>query len=394
MMNKNIPQHFSHNYELQIDTLPTKESDRINLKILLPGLFFGAVLFFLGAFELFNGFKKGESSFFDKTMPELNPQAYSSFLSPTFFDIVIMALGLGIVISLIFSYIRYKKIFFDGKTVTIIHRPILGDKKIFRENIKNYDGVMLRIEFYQCGFMNKNKYIIELYHKNSKKIAPLYISTSDKDIRKIWENYAKELNLPTLIHTDEGLVKREVADLGKSLREMSKTYDIKKDLNGSGKASSCIAYIKTPDKTVIKARKIIWDAFNILSWLFIFLFGIVCLVVSFNTEAFSTGGLITFYGVCFLAITSAIFVLFRKDKIVIKKDKIVNTHKYMLFSTKHDEMNIDDIESVDVTVNPVTGRYFVAIASAEKTIIFGKKLPINDLKWVKKFLINEIIKDE
>lgn len=392
MMNKNIPQHFSHNYQLQMDPLPTKESDRINLKILLPGLFFGTILFCLGAFELLNGFKKGESSFFDKAMQELNPQNYSSFLSPTFFDIVIMALGLGIIASLIFSYIRYKKIFFDGKIVTIIHRPIFGEKKIFRESIENYDGVQLRIEFYQCGFINKNKYIVELYHKNINKIAPLYISTSDKDIRKIWEGYARKLNLPTLIHTDEGLVKREVADLGKSLREMSKIWDLKKNFNT--KPSSCIAYIKAPDKTVIKARKIIWDAFNLLAWLVIFMFGIVCLIVSFNTKAFSAAGLAAFYGICSLAIVSAIFVLFRKDKLVIKKDKIVNTHKYMLFSTKHDEMKIDDIESVDVTVNPVTGRYFVAIASAEKTIIFGKKLPINDLKWVKKFLINEIIKDE
>lgn len=393
MMNKNIPQHFSHNYELQIDTLPTKESDRINLKILLPGLFFGAVLFFLGAFELFNGFKKGESNFFDKMMPELSPQAYSSFISPTFFDIAIMILGLGIIASLIFSYIRYKKIFFDGKIVTIIHRPLFGVKKIFREDIKNYEGVMLRIEFYQCGFLNKNKYIVELYHKNGQKIAPLYISTSDKDIRKIWESYARKLNLPTLIHTDEGLVKREAADLGKSLREMSKIHEMNKNYNANAKPSSCIGYIITPDKTVIKARKIIWDAFNILAWFVILMFGLVCVVVSFNTQAFSTAGLIGFYGVCSVAIISAVFVLFRKDKLVIKKDKIVNTHKYMLFSTKHDEMKIDEIESVDVTVNPVTGRYFVAIASAEKTIIFGKKLPINDLKWVKKFLINKIIKD-
>ena len=77
----------------------------------------------------------------------------------------------------------------------------------------------------------------------------------------------------------------------------------------------------------------------------------------------------------------------------VKRDKIVNTYKYMLFSIKHDEIRKDEIESVDVTFNPATERYFVAIISDNKTIIYGKKLPISDLKWVKKFLINEIVKD-
>lgn len=392
-MSKNFPLHFSQDFKLPLEHIPTKESDRINLKILLPGLFFGAILVLLGIFELANGFKHNYGMF-DAMVPELQTTAYSSFLNPAFFDVVIIILGCGIIISLILSYIRYKKIFFDGKIVTIIHRPIWGKKKVFREALENYEGVMLRIEFYQCGFINKNKYIIELYNKNYKKTAPLYISTSDKEIHQIWKNYARKLNLPTLIETDEGLVKREVADLDKSLREMAKIWDLKKNFNTNSKPSSCIAAIKRGDKTVIKARKVIWDAFNIMAWAVIFMLGIVCLIVSLSTELFSMSSLIGFYLVCFTGIIAAIFVLFRKDKLVLKKDKIVNTHKYLLFSTKHDEMKLDDIESIDVTVNPVTGRYFVAIASAEKTIIFGKKLPINDLKWVKKFLINEIIKDE
>lgn len=392
-MSKNFPLHFSQNFKLPLEHVPTKESDRINLKILLPGLFFGTILVLLGIFELANGFKHNYGMF-DAMVPELQTTTYSSFLNPAFFDVVIIILGCGIIISLILSYIRYKKIFFDGKIVTIIHRPIWGKKKVFREALENYEGVMLRIEFYQCGFINKNKYIIELYNKNYKKTAPLYISTSDKDIHQIWKNYARKLNLPTLIETDEGLVKREVADLDNSLREMAKIWDLKKNFNTNSKPSSCIATIKRGDKTVIKARKVIWDAFNIMAWAVIFMLGIVCLIVSLSTELFSMSALIGFYLTCFSGIIAAIFVLFRKDKLVLKKDKIVNTHKYLLFSTKHDEMKLNDIESIDVTVNPVTGRYFVAIASAEKTIIFGKKLPINDLKWVKKFLINEIIKDE
>lgn len=390
-MNRNIPKHFSNNFRLNIDKLPSKESDRLNLYILLPGLFLGAALFCLGLFEFING-SNNSQPLFDKLLLDAGAE-YDSFVSPWFFDAVLMLLGAGIVISLLLSHLRYKKIYFDGKFVTMIQRPAIGKKKTFRENIQNYDGVMLRIEFFQCGFMNKNKYIIELYHKNPKKIVPLYISTSENNVRKTWEDYARKLNLPTMIYTDEGLVKREVADLNKTLREMSEVWDLKKKFNENTKPSSCVAVTRKPDKTIIKTRKIIWDAYNLIAWFFIFIFAIVGFIVSFGAQNFSATALAAFYAVEAVGLTTAIFVLFRKDKLVVKKDKIVNTYKYMLFSIKHDEIRKDEIESVDVTFNPATERYFVAIISDNKTIIYGKKLPISDLKWVKKFLINEIVKD-
>lgn len=392
-MNRNMPKHFSYNFRLPIDNLPTKASDRLNLRIVLPGIFLGAALFVLGLFELLNGLKNNVS-IFDQLAQQNAKATYTSFINPTFFDAVIMILGLGIIFSLLLSHIRYKKIFFDGQNVTMVNRPAFGKKVTYRENLANYDGIMLRIEFFQYGFMTKNRYFIELHHKNPAKIVPLYISTSGKDIRKIWEDYARKLNLPTLIYTDEGMVKREVKDLNKSLREMAEIWDLKKQFDENIKPSSCIAVNKGANKTVIKSRKIIWDAYNILAWLFILLFVLVAFIVSFNTASFSILFLSLFYGLGSLGLFAAIWILFRKDKLVLKKDKIVNTHKYMLFSTKHDEIMKDDIEAIDVTINPATERYFVTITSDDKTIIFGKKLPITDLKWVKKFLINEIINNQ
>ena len=92
-----------------------------------------------------------------------------------------------------------------------------------------------------------------------------------------------------------------------------------------------------------------------------------------------------------LFVIAAVFVLLRKDKLVIKKDKVVHVHKFMLFSRKNDELKKDDIEEINVTLNPVTGRYCVSVISDDKNIIFGKKLPIDDLRWVKQFLIHQIV---
>lgn len=84
-------------------------------------------------------------------------------------------------------------------------------------------------------------------------------------------------------------------------------------------------------------------------------------------------------------------MLFRKDKIVIKPHKIIIVHKFMLFSRKNNELIKDDIESIDVAFTPATERYFVAISSDNKTMVFGKKLPIEDLRWVRQFLINDVV---
>ena len=55
-------------------------------------------------------------------------------------------------------------------------------------------------------------------------------------------------------------------------------------------------------------------------------------------------------------------------------------------------MSKADIEAIDITPNPATGRCFVSIISDKKTIIFGKKLPLEDLRWIKNFLLYELTK--
>ena len=392
-MTESAPNHYSHSFVLNLDKLPTKKSDRIALQILYPGIIFGLILVLLGVVELFNGLNHGKTDF--DFIPEDEDIFYQPFMNPTFFDIVIILIGLGIVCSLIFSYIRYKKIFFDGKKVQIISRPVFGAKKSIKESLENYEGVRFRIEFFQFGFMNKNKYIIELYHKNPKKIAPLYISTKSKNIRKIWEYYAKKLNMPTIILTDEGEVKRDVCDLDKSMKEMIKEGKYINNFNERDPLPPSIAYVRKRDKTVIKARKIFWDAYNILIGLGLLVLGSILLCVAYHhnstVEHFSREFAFGLYISGILVILASIFVLFRKDKIVVKKDKIVLVHKFMLFSRKNTEIMKKDIEAVDVTVNPATGRYFLSIISDERTAVFGKKIPIEELRWVKKFLINEVV---
>lgn len=395
-MNYKATDYFSHNLEFKLDKLPAKVSDRTNWKVIAPGILFGALLFLIGIYEMFNGFRGGHESFDQINKAAADLVNYKPFLSPVFFDSVFMFLGLGMITASIISLVRYRKYIFDGKNFTIGFRTILGGKTILKENLKSYLGVRFRIEFFQIGFINRNKYIIELYSKDTNKSVPLYISTSPLDIRKHWEYYAQKLKMPALINTEEGLISRDVRNLNKSVRELAVLGYIIDEYDSYEPLPATIAYARKRDKIVLKTKKIVWDAYNVLAAVMMFMMGLVLIILLASIGSLQeTSSIVTSYisaaAVAAIFIVS-IFIMFRKEKLVIKKQKIVNTHKYMLFSTKHNEIMKDDIETIEVTENPVTGRFFVSIISDERTITFGSKLPIEDLSWVKKFLIHEVIK--
>ena len=396
-MNNCTVNHLSHKLEFSIkklQKLPAKISDRTNWRFQLPGIIFGALLFLLGLYEMLNGFRYSNPNVAEIIPLEALP-TYQPTVAPLFFDVVFMLVGLGIGLASVFSYIRYRKFIFDGKNMIIGDRPIFGKKRIATENIKNYLGVRFRIAFYQSGLINCNKYIIELYHKDPSKIVPLYISTSPEGVRKKWKEYARFFKMPALINTDQGLQAIDLKNLDKSIKEMAKLGFVVDDYDSYEDLPDGIRYVRRRDKIVLKARKIIWDAYNFMAWFAIVTMSLFLLLMLANYEVFRQNLASAFYGIVICAATiiiAAIFILFRKEKLVLKKDKIVNTHKYMLFSTKHNEVMKPDIEAIEVTENPATARYFVSIISDNRTITFGAKLPIKTLQWIKRFLIHEVIK--
>ena len=55
-MNYNAPNDFSYDFELNLNKIPAKRSDRIALSLLVPGLLCALFLIMLGFFELCHGF--------------------------------------------------------------------------------------------------------------------------------------------------------------------------------------------------------------------------------------------------------------------------------------------------------------------------------------------------
>lgn len=378
-MKEEFPNHFSHQFELDINKLPAKSLDRISLKILLPGILLGFLLAALGYYDWVNG-------------TEISPD--ESVLNIKLFDGVLMFIGICIILGLASAYFHYRKIYFDGKYVSVVHRAANNKTSAYKEPLKKYSGVRYRIEFFKFGFMNRNKYIVELYHQNPQKIIPLYISTNDKQVRKKWEYFARQLNLPAIVDTDEGTVIREINDFGKSIKEMAQKWQLKEKFNPHSKVPSSLIVKRKDRKIIIKIRNRLWDAYSLLAWGFLIL-GAALAGVEFMLARrweYPEAGINWAYAVGIILVAGALIMLLAKEKLVLKKYKIVNVHKFLSYSRKKDEIDKNKIEAIDVALNPATGRHYIAIIAADKTIVFGKKLPIEDLRWLKNFLLYELSK--
>jgi len=382
----------SNRFKLDIKTLPAHAVDRYCRIKALIFFILAVFLIFFGIYELLNGLRPSEN----ELEKFIGNNQHLTLISPTLFDIVLILIGVSIAVKMVIAFIKYKKIHFDGDFMRIIIRPLFSSKIMITEPLYLYKGVRLRTEFLQFGLLNKTRYIVELVHKDIEKTVPLYISTSKKNIRKIWEYYAKAFRLPAIIVTENDMILKDYHDLDLSIKEQAQKFGWQKDFIQKEPIPHSISLKRSNGKTIIKINRAGVDAYSIIAWICLFVFASLTLYAGKNNEYFSA---VTSAEIMLAAYISAAFVifysvmaLFRKDKLVIKKDKIVLLHKFIMFSAKNDELYRDKIEAVEVSSNPASGRSFISIISDNKMIVFGKKLPLRDLRWLQHYIISELIK--
>ena len=306
-------------------------------------------------------------------------------------DTAFIILGLGIIIGAVVSYIRYKKIFFNGKTFSVDLRGVFGENELFREFLRNYNGVRLRVEFFQFGILNKNKYIVELEHRDPQKTIPLYISTDGAGIYQIWYYYARRLGMPTILDTDEGANIKEPAELDKNLKEYLADKDMLAVYENTPPPPEEIVLIKKSDRTIIKPQRIFWSIFSLLGvfWLGFYLLLLAIAALNYEQIARLVGSALQ-TGLFFtLAVALAVFfigLMFKKDKIVIKDGRVILVHK-ILFVSRKKYAPLDRIRDIRVVYDPAADRYYLAVITDTDMLAFGRSVPVEALQWTRDFII-------
>lgn len=376
-----VPDHFSSHLEANFKKLPVRIVDRSSSIKSLLGCLFGFLLLGLGIFELFTFITQGI-------------EKAHSFLTVEFFAAIVILIALGLIIYSVLALVRYKKVIFDGTSFTIIYRPAIGVKHQIIEPLDNYMGVRFRVLFAQSGLFNRNRYIIDLYHQDTNKIIPLYIATNNKNIRRIWESYARMFKLPALSVGDRGLVQRSYEDLDKSLQELHADRKLPFIASGKLPAPESLQIKETRNATIVEPAGIYWDVFSTL-FLLIAISAILLLIAGGTYLTFIGKFLPAKYWIFgAILIVSAVYFaakLFKSYRLDIQNDKIVVSETFGSSILTSDSINCSQIENIELSYNPIIDRYSVAIISDDKAINFGGRLPVNDLLWLKDFIIRKLI---
>lgn len=389
------PDHYSYKFKFDIEKLPAIYTDKVSAKISICGIFSGLLFVALGLFELISYFMDlSEENYNFSTMSQMS--AKEVFWFRYSFDSFILLFGVLIVFLSVSALLRRKTIFFDGDNIRITHKPLFGGEKVETESLYKYLGVLLKVEYYQFGLINRNRYIIELYHKEKNKRVPLYISTSGDNVRQIWEYYSEKLKMPALFMTDHGLVSRNHNELDKTLKVMSKRWQLDAVYDEEKNAPASLKYKVKSDRVILKEKRLFFDVYTILSLLGILILGALMVYAGINYQVvLQYIGFGWFVGALVIGILIIIFSLisiFCKDVLIINKHDLILGHNLTFLRMDIEFMPKDEIESIDIGHNPITDRYYLSVISHNKSMIFGKNMPIDDLRWIRGCLIREIVK--
>ena len=394
-MTYSAPDHYSYDFKFDVERLPATIKDRLPNRLSVLGIIFGFLLFALGCLEFASYFfDVNQASSFDFELPQKDIAENLKYQRLSF-DGIICALGLVVMIVSILALYRYKEIFFDGENIKIIHKLPFKKEHKETEYLYNYLGILLKVEYFQLGLINRNRYIIELYHKDKNKRVPLYMSTSAKDVRKIWEYYSARMHLPALFMTDHGLISRNQNELKKTLRDMAKKWKTD-SLYHDEPAPKSLSVINNEKNIIVSENRLFFDIYSILAMLGIAglcsIGAYALLNFEFIIKFIGIAGFSIFMALLMAIIVFALIVLLSKDVLAISDDDILLGHRVPFMHIDSELLEKDKIQAVDIGYNPTTERYYLTVISPDKTIIFGKNMPIEDLRWIRSFVIRETVK--
>ena len=389
-----VPEHFSHHFIFKIDKLPAKATDCFSRPILLLAALFGLLLCFLGLHDFLTPAITGIADI-EKNLPQTHVKIHS-FISPELFSVILFLIGGGIILSALFHFCRFKTVYIDDDNVNVTIHQIYKKNITFSEPLYNYTGVRLRVKFYQFGILNRNKFIIELYHKDPQKIVPLYINTSKRHLRRLWRTYAQTLKMPGITISEKGMVSRNFNELNRPYAEVVTDWHLPKNFAFAQEKPPYITFKsrKTGEK-MIKINKTFFDAYSFLSIFIIVVFGALLIYAGLNHDVITlhipSNLLLVLYALLLSFVLYSLLNLLIKDIIILANDRIIVFRKIGLLKIRDGIINLKDIKGIDINYTPTADRYFLAIVSDLNTVFVGNRLPVEGLRWIRAVIINEII---
>ena len=152
--------------------------------------------------------------------------------------------------------------------------------------------------------------------------------------------------------------------------------------------------IKKHNKVIIKERRLFFDVYSILAVFGVMILASLIIGTGLNYQLLlpyiGWSGFIGLLTVLTAALIVAIIVTFSKDVLIITREGVVLGHNWLFLRMDVEYLAKDNIAAVDIGHNPTTDRYYLTIIADERSIIFGKNMPLDDLRWVRGLVIKEV----
>ena len=141
-------------------------------------------------------------------------------------------------------------------------------------------------------------------------------------------------------------------------------------------------------------KSIYWDVFSFL-FLFIATSSMILLIAGGIYLTFIGSKLPTLYwilgAIVLVGTIHLIIKLFNSYCIELKDNEIIVQDIVLGSVVNYDFIGIDKLENIELSYNPIIDRYNLALISDDKVLTFGSRLPVNDLLWLKDFIIRKLV---
>lgn len=385
--------HYGHTFELDLNKVQIAGTNRLSRLLLFFSFLFGLMFFALGAYFI-NIANVSEHADFESTISQSAIAVHTS-VPPHIFGSGLIVLGIAIVLVCIFFLGRYKTISIANGIISVTDHPFIGKPHSFSAPIEEYSGVRLRLKFCQYDLFSRNKYIVELYHPQADKLVPLYISTNPKNIRAIWRKYAEYFNLSPIYISDKGMVSLSMRDLNRPYVEVVKDWHLSQNFLANKTHSTDFICKKKNEKKMLKTAHTIYDLYSTLNIAVIASFSFLFMYTVFSYHALSRnlphGVILSF---CIFLLTCMIYAyltLTVRDIVLINNQKLIIFRKVLGITFQDDSVDFSSLKGLDIFYTPTTGRYCLNVITNRKVIKIFNKLSADDLRWIKCFIISEII---
>ena len=367
--------------EFDLSHRPTQARDRISKKRVYLGFAVGLLIIGLGLLVNVNS----AQSFLDF------PDASAPISLKTAFSASWLFVGLGLFIIVTRALLMfYGRDFFIGHkfAAVVIQKPFeTGQRQA--DSLDGYIGVRYRSRIVNVlGLTSFTQHIIDLQHPNETKTIPLYITNNGNGVSKKWEELTRQMQMPAIFNTADGIIEIAPEDIQKPLPRLIKEGKIKVNEKDLYKVPHSFNIVEDADSCQIDP--LIRDsAFSKTS-------ALLCLCTFFALAFFgfvsSIGhhtplpyvSLLTAAIVLFGLVPVALF--FRKKRIVITKNGIRIKSKWLGIPSFGFLIPTDKLESLHVVHNSYDFKYSLVIGADGQTTHIGRGLPKDDLKWLENFI--------